>query len=65
MKIGDLVEDEWGEMAIITSQVGVINRWRLKYILTGIVSTSWESNLSPLRSKTVRKSKRKNLTNNS
>lgn len=54
MEIGDLVEDEWGEMAIITSQVGVINRWRLKYILTGIVSTSWESNLSPLRSKTVR-----------
>jgi hypothetical protein len=50
MKVGDLVEDEWGEMAIITSQVGVTDRWRLKYILTGIVSTSWESNLSPLRS---------------
>jgi len=48
MNIGDLVVDEWGEIAIITSQVGVTDRWRLKYIITGIVSTVWGSRLYPL-----------------
>lgn len=48
MNIGDLVEDSWGEIAIITSQVGVTDRWRLKYIATGIVSTAWGSDLYPL-----------------
>ena len=50
MKIGDLVTDEWGAIAIITSQVGVSDRWRLKYIRCGGVSTSWGSNLHPIRS---------------
>jgi hypothetical protein len=55
MKIGDLVTDEWGYLAIITSQVGshaVSNlglRWRIKYIRCGGVSTSWASNLHPLK----------------
>ena len=47
MNIGDLVYDEWGDLAIITSQVGVTDRWRIRYI-TGGISTSWESNLYPL-----------------
>ena len=73
MKIGDLVTDEWGYLAIITSQVGshavsnlglrwrikyiaiitsqvgVTDRWRIKYIRCGGVSTSWASNLHPLK----------------
>ena len=65
MNIGDLVLDEWDDLAIIIAQVGVIDRWRLKYITNGWTSTSWGSNLYPIRSKTVRQSKRKNLTNNS
>ena len=48
MNIGDLVEDEWGEIAIITSQVGVTDRWRLKYIATGVDSVAWGANLYPL-----------------
>lgn len=48
MNIGDLVEDEWGEFAIITSQVGVLDRFRIKYILTGVIASAWGSNLYPL-----------------
>ena len=50
MNIGDLVADEWDQLAIITSQVGVTDRWRIVYILCGSVSTAWESNLYPIRS---------------
>ena len=50
MNIGDLVEDEWGDLAIIVSQVGVTDRWRIRYITNGYKSTSWASNLYPLRS---------------
>ena len=50
MNIGDLVTDEWGDMAIVLSQVGAINRWRIKYISHGGISTAWESNLYPIRS---------------
>ena len=48
MNIGDLVVDEWGEIAIITSQVGVLDRFRIKYILTGGIASAWGSNLYPL-----------------
>ena len=48
MNIGDLVYDEWGDLAIIVSQVGVSDRWRLKYIVTRVRSTAWGSNLYPL-----------------
>ena len=50
MKIGDLVMDDWDQIAIITSQVGVTDRWRLVYIIDGTIRTSWGSNLYPLRS---------------
>ena len=49
MNVGDLVHDEWGDLAIITSQVGVTDRWRIKYIRCGGVSTSWGSNLYLLK----------------
>ena len=48
MNIGDLVHDEWGDLAIITSQVGVTDRWRIRYITGGYKSTSSGSNLYPL-----------------
>ena len=54
MRIGDLVMDEWGYLAIITSQVGshaVSNlglRWRIKYIFRGGIASAWGSNLHPL-----------------
>ena len=44
MNIGDLVMDEWGYIAIITSQVGVTDRWRIKYIRCGGVrDRDWET----------------------
>lgn len=54
MNIGDLVIDDWDQIAIVTSFVGVTDRVRIKYILDGVVRTSWASNLYPLRSKTDR-----------
>ena len=48
MNIGDLVTDEWGDMAIILSQVGVLDRFRIKYIFRGGIASAWGSNLYPL-----------------
>ncbi len=45
MNIGDLVEDDWGQIAIVTSFVGVTDRVRIRYILDGVIRTSWASNL--------------------
>ena len=50
MNIGDLVEDDWGQIAIVTSFVGATNRVRIRYIIDGVIRTSWVSNLYPLRS---------------
>lgn len=61
MNIGDLVMDEWGDLAIIVSQVGSHTvsdlglRWRLKYIRCGGISTAWGSNLYPLNQKKFQK----------
>jgi hypothetical protein len=33
-EIGDLIEDEWGDLGIIVRQIGVIDRWLVHY-LTG------------------------------
>ena len=49
MNIGDLVTDDWGDLAIITSFVGVTDRARVKYILDGVLRTTWLSNLHPLK----------------
>jgi len=49
MNIGDLVRDEWGEMAIIMSPVGFVKgRWRIRYLRTGGKATVWEQMLYPL-----------------
>ena len=50
MNIGDLVKDEWEQIAIVISFVGVTNRVRIKYISDGLVRAAWASNLYPLRS---------------
>ena len=50
MNIGDLVTDEWGDLAIVMAEVGMSDRWRIKYIDTGACSTAWGSNLYPIRS---------------
>ena len=50
MKVGDLVEDEWGYMAIIIAQVGVTDRWVIHYIESGHKSALFESKLYPIRS---------------
>jgi hypothetical protein len=50
MNIGDLVEDDWGQIAIVTSQVGVTDRWRIVYIQCGTEISAWGSNLYPIRS---------------
>ena len=65
MNIGDLVTDEWGNLAIIIAQVGVVDRWVIHYIKSGDKSALFASKLYPIRSKNDRQSKRKNLTNNS
>ncbi len=54
MNIGDLVTDEWDQIAIVTSFVGATDRVRIRYILDGVIRTSWASNLYPIQSKTVR-----------
>lgn len=42
LKIGDLVVDRWGEIAIIISRADIVpNRFRVKYLHTGAVSTAW------------------------
>ena len=50
MKIGDLVFDEWNYLAIVVAEVGMSDRWRIKYINSGCYSTAWGSNLFPIRS---------------
>ena len=50
MNIGDLVHDEWEQLAIITSQVGATDRWRIVYIQCGTEISAWGSNLYPIRS---------------
>ena len=56
MNIGDLVSDEWGYMAIIIAQVGVLDRWVIHYIESGNKSALFGSRLYPIRSKNVRES---------
>jgi thermostable 8-oxoguanine DNA glycosylase len=32
MNIGDLVQNEWGELGIILRQVGVVDRWIVRWL---------------------------------
>ena len=63
MNIGDLVEDAWGDLAIIMSQVGVINRFVIKYIATGKVTSDWGDRLYPLGRSETQKNLQKKLDN--
>ena len=60
MNIGDLVTDEWDQLAIITSQVGVTDRWIIVYIQCGTELLAWGSNLYPLDSSETEKKVNKN-----
>ena len=50
MNVGDLVEDDFGNLAIIIRQVGVIDRWVIQYIENGEKVARFESALFPIRS---------------
>ena len=41
MNIGDLVTDNNGTIGIIIAQVGVIDRWIIKWIDSGETSAQW------------------------
>jgi hypothetical protein len=44
MKVGDLVETEYGDFGIVIGQVGVTDRWLVRWF-NGDVYASWSSNL--------------------
>ena len=50
MNIGDLVEDDFGNLAIIIRQVGGSDRWVIQYIENGMKIARFESALFPIRS---------------
>ena len=50
MNIGDLVTDEWDDLAIIIAQVGVVDRWIIQYIESQRRSVLFGSRLFPIRS---------------
>ena len=45
MNIGDLVENEYGEIGIIRHQIGVSDRWLVHYFDTNTMRASWGSKL--------------------
>ena len=45
MNIGDLVENEHGEIGIIRHQIGVTDRWLVHYFETNTMRASWSSKL--------------------
>lgn len=57
-QIGDLIEDEWGDLGIIIRQIGVVDRWLVQY-LTGIseLKGQWGHRLSLVESPEVDKKK--------
>ena len=48
MKIGDLVTDNYGTIGIIIAQVGVIDRWIVKWIDSGETDGKWGYNIHHL-----------------
>jgi hypothetical protein len=45
MNIGDLVKDKYGTIGIVVRQVGVIDRWLVKWIDSGEITGRWGHNL--------------------
>ena len=44
MKVGDLVEDDYGEIGVVIGQVGVTERWMVRWF-KGETYALWRSNL--------------------
>ena len=44
MKIGDIVEDDYGDIGIVIGQVGVTERWMVRWF-NGKTYALWRSNL--------------------
>jgi len=41
MKIGDLITDNYGTLGIVINQVGVVDRWLVKWIDSGEITPEW------------------------
>ena len=52
MKVGDLVENQWGEIGIVLRQVGVVDRWVVHWMTSTHqvkVRAHWTHDLYPIR----------------
>jgi len=60
-EIGDLIEDEWGELGIIIRQIGVVDRWLVQYLtVDSNLRGKWGSSLYRVDSpETDKKSEKK------
>ena len=41
MKIGDLITDNYGTLGIVINQIGVVDRWLIKWIHSGEITPEW------------------------
>jgi len=41
MKIGDLITDNYGTLGIVINQIGVVDRWLVKWIDSGEITPEW------------------------
>ena len=59
MNIGDLVENEWGELGIILRQVGILDRWLVRWLNAPThyerIRAQWGRDLYPLDSSETEK----------
>ena len=64
MNIGDLVTNEWGNLGIITRQVGIIDRWIVRWLNVPphyeSVRAQWGRDLYPLDSSKTEKKLKEN-----
>ena len=59
-QMGDLVEDEWGDLGIIIQQIGVVDRWLVHYLTGGYgLRGHWGSRLYLVESPEVDKKSEK------
>jgi len=41
MKIGDLITDNYGTLGIVINQIGIVDRWLVKWIDSGEITPEW------------------------
>ena len=41
MEVGDLVTDNYGTLGIVINQIGVVDRWLVKWIDSGEITPEW------------------------